>query len=317
MFSSAAKGWELATKAFSEEDKSYRRKQQYKSLWHAWMHPYFASRWFNTLYSPENNLIIQHRPRLYIKPFRVYMSTQWDKNQKVKVILDTYRFIKSKGENFTQAMICEKQFPVAVFKLKDESTASIVLGYDERYRKEGELVLSLVCEKLGGMVAGASFSFENTSEEGWVCRIGCVQGHRNTDVNIAKTAQNLMHGLRPKVLMVFAVYEFAKNLGIQNVYGAGQSIQAFNRQHAVHIPWLHKINFDYDKLWLECRGELKEEGWFLLPNTSWRKEMCELKPSKRAAHKRKYEMMDQISAEMINTLREIVVPEGEPLKKES
>lgn len=303
MFSTAIKGWKLAAKAFSGEGKSYCRKQQYKSCWHACMHPHFASKWFKKLYSSEYIHIATHRPRLYLKPFRVYMSTRWDRQQKVKVILDTYEFIQNKGLNFIQAIIDEKHFLTATFRLRDESGASIVLGYDERYRKEGELVLTLQCEKFGNAIAGASFSFENTQNEGWICRIGCIQGYKNKDVNIVKTLQNLMNGLRPKALMVFAVQEFAGQLGIKSVYGAGQSIQAFRRKHAVYIPWFHKISFDYDKLWMESGGSLTKDGWFLLPTIAQRKSMCELKPSKRAAHKRRYEMMDQISAEIHHTVQ--------------
>ncbi|MGH2644728.1 MAG: DUF535 family protein [Chitinophagaceae bacterium] len=308
MFSAATRGWELAKKAYSNEAKSYRCNQQYKCLWHVLINPHFASRWFKKLYSPEYILITQHRPRIFIKPFRVYMSVRWNKRQKVKVILDTYQFIRSKGEGFLQAIICEKYFRLADFQLKDGSTASIVLEYDERYRKEGELGINLVCEKLGGVIAGGSFSFENKENENWVCRIGCIQGHRNTEVNIAKTAQNLMYGLRPKALMVFVIQEFTKHLGIRSVYGAGQSIQAYRRKHAINIPWFHKISFDYNKLWLEHGGEPEKDGWFLLPSSPLRKDISEIKANKRAGYKRRYEMMDHISTDILCTLQQIVVP---------
>ncbi|TAN17327.1 MAG: DUF535 domain-containing protein [Chitinophagaceae bacterium] len=303
MFSAATKAWKLATNAFSKESKEYRRKQQYKSFRYALIHPFFASQWFKIFCSPEFHLIAEHRSRLYIKPFRVYMSVYWDRDRRVKVILDTYRFIQSAGEGFLQVIASEEPMPLAVFRLKDGSEARLSIGYDERYRKEGELAMFLHCGQPGGFIAGASFSFENTAKEGWVCRIGCIQGHKNGEEDLIKSAQNLMNGLRPKSFMVFAVMEFARHSGIQRVYGAGQSIQAFRRQHAIHIPWFHKIHFDYNKLWTESGGKLQEDGWFLLPCTTPRKSMDEIKACKRAVYRRRYQMMDEISGEISKSVQ--------------
>ncbi|TAN01901.1 MAG: DUF535 domain-containing protein [Chitinophagaceae bacterium] len=309
MLPTATLASKLAAKAFAKEDKKYRRKQQYKSFFQAFIYSSFASKWFQTLYSPEFNLIAEHRPRLYFKPFRVYMSAKWSKNRRVKVILDTYRFIRSRGGCFMQVVTDEKQTQLAIFKLKDGSEASLSIGYDERYRKEGELVLFFQCEQLGGFITGVSFSFEKSlEEEGWVCRIGCIQGHKNNDENLIKAAQNLMNGLRPKSLMVFAVKELAANLGVQLVFGAGQSIQAYRKKHAIHIRWLHKIHFDYNKLWIESGGKLKEDGWYLLPIITPRKNLDEIKSCKRALYRRRYQMMDEIAQEISKSIQCLTVP---------
>ncbi|MBS1749551.1 MAG: DUF535 family protein [Bacteroidetes bacterium] len=297
------KGWQLAESAFSGERKSYRRKQQYKIFLYTLMNPVFSKKWFNTLYSPEYNKVFTLRPRLYVKPFRVYMSARWNKHQRMKVILDTYNFINDLGIPLTQVLPEKKDITVGSFTLKDGQTASVVLGYDERYRKEGELVLFFVCEQLGGIISAASFSFELNNSKQWVCRIGCVQGHKTVDENTAKTAQKQMHGLRPKSFMVFLVQEFARSLGVVAIYGAGQTIQAFNRKHFIHIPILHKITQDYNNLWLELDGELKEDGWFELPLIFKRKAFEEIKSHKRALYKRRYEMMDNIASEITESIK--------------
>ncbi len=307
MFPVCIKGWQLAANAFSGERKRYRRKQQYKIFLYTLMSPSFAKEWFDTLYSPEYDQIVKHRPRLYVKPFRVYMSTGWDKHHKMKTILDTYHFINSAGNAFTQVITGKDNLPVACFKLKDGSEASVMLGYDERYRKEGELVLFFVCKQLGGIVAAASFSFERSDSNNWVCRIGCIQGNKTSDENnIAKTAQNLMYGLRPKSFMVFLVQEFARQLGIDAIYGAGQSIQAFRRKHFIHIPVLHTIRQNYNDMWLESGGVLGKDGWFALPLMPKRKTLEEIKSHKRAVYKRRYEMMDSISAEISKSMQRVV-----------
>lgn len=318
MLPTATRAWELAAKAFAAEDERYRQKQQYKSFFHALIYSSFASRWFQALYSPEFNLIAEHRPRLYLKPFRVYMSVKWNKDHRVKVILDTYRFMRSRGMCFVQIDTDRKYLPLAIFKLKDGSEASISLGYDERYRKEGELVLFLQCEQLGGCITGASFSFEKILEkEEWMCRIGCIQGHKNNNEDLIKAAQNLMHGLRPKSLMVFVVKEFARHLGIQLVFGAGQSIQAFRRKHFIHIQQLHNINFDYNQLWMESGGKPEDDGWYLLPLITPQKSMDEIKSCKRALYRRRYQMMDQITLEMAKSIQLLTTCTSKDLKYHS
>lgn len=297
MFPVCFKGWKLAADAFSNEKKGYRRKQQYKIFFHTLTAPLFAKKWFAILFSPQYKQIAAQRPRLYIKPFRVYLSGRWNKQQKMKVILDTYNFINTYKIPFTQGIT------VGTFAMKDGYAASVVLGYDERYRKEGELVLFFECEQLGGKISAASFSFELDNSKQWICRIGCVQGYKTGDENLAKTAQKLLYGLRPKSLMVFLTHEFVRSLGVVTVYGAGQSIQAFNRKHFIHIPLLHTISQDYNNIWLEAGGELQKDGWFKLPLASKRKTLEEIKSHKRALYKRRYEMMDNIAGEISKSIQ--------------
>lgn len=303
MFPVCFKGWRLATGAFSNERKGYRRKQQYKIFFHTLMTPRFAKKWFTILFSSQYQQIATLRPRLYIKPFRVYMSGKWHNYHRMKVILDTYNFINASGIPLTQVISKMEGITVGTFTLRDGQAASVVLGYDERYRKEGELVLFFVCEQLGGIISAASFSFELNKSKQWICRIGCVQGHKTGDENTTKTAQKLMHGLRPKSFMVFLVQEFARTLGVVAIYGAGQTIQAFNRKHFIHIPKLHKISQDYNNLWIELEGELKGDGWFELPLIFRRKSFEEIKSHKRALYKRRYEMMDNIARDITESIQ--------------
>lgn len=304
MFSTAIQAWKFASKAYAKDGKKYCRNRQYKSLAYTLIYPVFAAKWFKALYSPEFKIIAEQKPRLYYKPFRVYMSTKWDIERKAKVILDTYQFIRNNGEGFMQLITSEKPVPLVIFKLKDGSDAMVTLGYDERYRKEGELIFFLHSEKLGGFITGAAFSFENISKEGWGCRIGSIQGPKDGKENIIKEAQNLMNGLRPKSLMVFTIQEFARDLGVQTVYGAGQAIQAFRRKHAIHIQCLHKIYFDYNKLWTESGGIMQKDGWFLLPPAFPRKDMETIKACKRASYRRRYAMMDEISLEIFKSVQQ-------------
>lgn len=300
----ANKSRELASQAFFDETKNYRKKQERKYFFHALMNPRFSSRWFELLRTPDFLFITKYRPKLSFKPFRVYISIKWKKKQKVKVIRDTYRFIM-KSETFTR-VITDNHLEIARFQLQGGVEGMLKLGYDFKYRKEGELVLSFECEQLEGIVAEAAFSFEEIESNIWACRIGCIQGHHKNDIYSAKAAQKLMHGLRPKSMIVFAVQEFSRALGFTAVYGTGDSIQAYRRKHFIHIPLVHKIPFDYDAFWEESGGQPVDNGWYELPLSPVRKDIQEIKSSKRALYRRRYNLMDDLSLKIGETAKQLL-----------
>jgi uncharacterized protein len=265
LLSVAIKGWQLATIAFAADLKGYRRKQEWKSFYYALINPIIASKWFKILESPDFIQVATQRQRIYIKPFRAYMSIRWTIKQKIKVILDTYRFIMSKGDAFKQVINQNITTEIARFKLNNSIEGCLTLGFDDRYRKEGELVFSFECNQLGGVIVAAAFSFEEIEVGKWITRISCIQGHKLKTENSSKITQKLMNGLRPKSLIIFAIQEFSRQLGFVAVYGAGDAIQAYRRKHLVHLPWRHAINFDYNATWTESGGRLLSNGWYILP----------------------------------------------------
>ena len=289
----ALKSRGFASQAFSDESRRYQKKQERKYFFHSIMNHRFSSWWFEILETTDFKFITKYRPKLYFKPFRVYLSSKWKNKRKVKVIRDTYKFILA-SKHFTK-VITNPPIEIAHFQVKDGIEAYLKLGYDFKYRKEGELVLSFECEELGGIIAETAFSFEELKSSHWVCRIGCIQGHHKNDLYSAKAAQKLMHGLRPKSLIVFAVQEFSRALGFRAIYGAGDSIQAYRKKHFIHIPFLHRIPFDYDALWEESGGQAVDQGWFELPLKPVQKDIQEIKSSKRALYRRRYDLMDELS----------------------
>ncbi|MBN2774555.1 MAG: DUF535 family protein [Prolixibacteraceae bacterium] len=300
----ALKSRELASQAFSNETRKYQKKQERKYFFHSIMNPSFSSWWFELLENPDFKFVTKYRPKLYFKPFRVYLSSKWNNKRKVKVITDTYQFILA-SNHFTR-VITDPPIEIAKFQLKDGIEAFLKLGYDFKYRKEGELVLSFECEALGGIIAETAFSFEELEPQQWACRIGCIQGHHKNDLYSAKAAQKMMHGLRPKSLIVFAVQEFSRALGFRAIYGSGDSIQAYRKKHFIHIPFLHNIPFDYDAFWEESEGKQGKQGWYELPLVTSRKDIQDIKSSKRALYRRRYDLMDDISLKIKETAKELL-----------
>lgn len=302
LISALVQGWALAKEGYKEYGKNYRKKQQWKIAFHALLSPLFAVKWFETLKSVEFDSVSGPRSRLYIKPFRTYISIKWNKQRKLKVIFDTYRFMKLKGDVFAQLLNKNESSTLAKIDLNDTCSASLVLGYDDQFRKEGEAILSLECEEFGGRVVTVAFSFEEVEKDKWVCLVGCVQGHPLNEVGATKKIQKLMHGIRPNSFIMNSLQEFCRNLGCEAIYCVGDSIQSYRKKHAIHLPWRHKIDFDYDEFWLEVGAKEADNHWFDLPLIATRREMSELKTKKRSMYRKRYVMLDELSEKIAQTV---------------
>ena len=292
----------LTEQGFSNENPKYIKKQKNKILFHTLLNIPFAKKWFSLIQSEEYKWVLSHRPRIYFKPFRVYMSTKWSKKERTKALLSCYAFIKQQPF-LTRVIQEEKPIKLAEFTMKyNGEKGQIYLGYNERFRKEGELVVSLHCDSYQEAICEASFVIDKENE-GWVCRIGCVQGNKSAETeNAIKELQKQMYALRPKALMIFIIQELSKQLGCTALYGVGSKIQAHNKKHFIHIEWLHKLSFSYDTLWKEADGTPDKDGWFKLPIEMHRKPMEEIKSSKRSLYRYRYEMLDKIATEIKETI---------------
>ncbi|MFL5765556.1 MAG: VirK/YbjX family protein [Bacteroidia bacterium] len=302
IFSSA---WHYAAVGYSNEKPKRRRKQQRKAILHTALSPVFAKRWFALLASPELNDITPSRPLLYVKPFRPYISVKWNKAQKLKVIRDTYRFLKSKGDTFRKVLSSKEGMVLAEIPFDAEYIGRLILGYDDRFRKEGELVLTLECEKLGGKIVSVAFSLEEVESGTWAALIGCVQGYNtiNQTEGAFKITQKLMHGLRPNAFIIACLQELSTALHLSAIRATGNEIQTFQKKHLIHLPWAHKISFDYSNFWKENEGQEIGGGWFGLPLKAHRKDYAEIKTHKRALYRRRYEMLDDISVKIAAILK--------------
>ena len=60
----------------------------------------------------------------------------------------------------------------------------------------------------------------------------------------------------------------------------------------------HELKTDFGAFWEECEGKPCETDYrfYEMPVKEYRKDMSELKPSKRAQHRRRFEKLDSIDA---------------------
>jgi len=292
-----ATGWRFAKQGYCNYNRKYRVKQQLKILFHTIINPLFSYKWFNLLQTPPYKSIFSFRQRIYIKPFRPYISLSWNKKRKLKVIFETYEFIKNIGYQFYQDILKSNEGVIISELVFDNfHFGSLKLGYDEKFRKEGELVL-FIENTLKEKIISIAFSIEKNDDGKYVCLIGCVQGNNKDSF---KFLQKLLHGMRPNNFIVFCIQELCKNLGCDIIYGANNKIQVNQKKHFINMKFFHKIFFNYDNFWISVGGKNINNYWFELPLTMLRSNILDIKSNKRSMYKKRYIFLDTITLEIFN-----------------
>ncbi|MFA7069091.1 MAG: DUF535 family protein, partial [Acidaminococcaceae bacterium] len=163
-------------------------------------------------------------------------------------------------------------------------------------RKEGclSLVLRLGKENLYQIMFWLAPELKGRGTSLW---IGALQG-TSQGKELIKAMTKQFFGYRTKNLIFYGVRNLAAVLGCKNIYAVtNQGYYAMN-----HLRVDRKLKTSFGDFWQECGGSACEDiRFYEIPLVEQRKDMAE---SKRANHRRRYELMDKITA----SLKENLVP---------
>ena len=158
--------------------------------------------------------------------------------------------------------------------------------------KEG--CLSLIMTWDGNPLYQIMFWFGPDMEKaGDAIWIGALQGIRNGS-DVIKQLTKAFFGYRTKNLIFYGIRTLARGLGINKIYAVtNEGYYAMN-----HVRIDRKLKTDFGAFWEECEGKPCEQDsrFYVMPVKEYRKDMSELKPSKRAQHRRRFEKLDAIDA---------------------
>lgn len=171
------------------------------------------------------------------------------------------------------------------------------LWFHAGQRKEGCLSLALVYGE--ETLYQIMFWLDKNKADGKnVIYIGALQGPQNGS-ELIKGLTKAFFGYRTKNLMFYGLRSFAKAIGIENIFAVGNDgYYAMN-----HVRMDRKLKTDFGAFWQECEGALcSDRRFYIMPVAEHRKSMEELKPSKRAQHRRRFAKMDEMEAAVASSL---------------
>ena len=184
----------------------------------------------------------------------------------------------------------------------------LYLVFRDGQQKEGCLSIELVYDSLDlentGWDAGIHvyqimFTLAHSKEDGQLeIVIGALQG-LNNGAELIKKLTKAYFGYRTKNLIMWCMRCIAEFVEAKHLLAvSNKGYYAMN-----HYRMDRKLKVDLDVFWRECEGQLTEDyRFFKLPIEEYRKSMEELKPSKRAQHRRRFEKMDEIKASIEDSL---------------
>lgn len=159
-------------------------------------------------------------------------------------------------------------------------------------RKEGclSLLLTWDTEDLYQIMFWFGPDMEKSGDAIW---IGALQGSPQKS-DVIKRLTKAFFGYRPKNLIFYGIRNLARCLGLRKIYAVtNEGYYAMN-----HVRSDRKLKTDFASFWNECDGKpcASDYRFFVIPVEEHRKDMSELKPSKRAQHRRRFEKLDSIDA---------------------
>ena len=171
------------------------------------------------------------------------------------------------------------------------------LWFHAGQRKEG--CLSLVLSYEGEELYQIMFWFAKNPADGKdVIYIGALQGPQNGN-ELIKGLTKAFFGYRTKNLIFYGLRSLAKAMKITNIYAvANEGYYAMS-----HMRMDRKLKTDIGAFWQECEGkQCSDRRFYIMPVEEYRKSMEELKPSKRAQHRRRFAKMDELEAAVAESL---------------
>lgn len=174
--------------------------------------------------------------------------------------------------------------------------ANLVFGAGQR--KEGCLSLSLLLDDI--WLYQIIFWVSGSTESPLIC-IGAIQGLLNGTETI-KNLTKAYFGYRTKNLVFWCLRCFAEELDCKEIWGVTN--QGYYAQNGIRID--RKLKTDFAEFWRECEGSpASDPRFYSMPVREHRKSMEELKPSKRAQHRKRFAKLDEIKAAIHTKMTEI------------
>lgn len=263
--------------------------------------------WRSFLESSPFERLAQEFPRLYEKPMRPYLHKVFRADGTLRMLRGHYQFLQQHAPTgFVAALLDNRPFPLNECSVGDLDQPLLVnLGYARHMQQEGELTLSL----------GFADSLETFNQHRWITSltfmlrqgvggrellVGGVQGsHSENSREDIRLATQVFHGLRPKHLLIHLLRQIASCWEVSGILAVSDAAHCLTRKR---YRGRIQIVSSYDELWRDVGGELREDGFYVLPLRHARRPLEEVPTRKRAQYRRRYELMDCVDAEIRDKL---------------
>lgn len=261
--------------------------------------------------TPERAAMLQGTPAFVEQVTRAFFYKGSDYAGRSALVKNHIRFME---EHFTPEVLLRLYAEVDVSSnigqrltlwedTFEDKPLRMALWFHAGQRKEGclSLVLTWDTEELYQIMFWFGPAMDGQGDAIW---IGALQGTPNGS-EVIKRLTKAFFGYRTKNLIFYGLRSLARCLGVDRIYAVtNEGYYAMN-----HVRRDRKLKTDFGVFWAECEGQPcpEDKRFFVMPAEEYRKDMSELKPSKRAQHRRRFAKLDEVdmafAARLKNCLR--------------
>ncbi|MBV1774364.1 VirK/YbjX family protein [Burkholderiaceae bacterium DAT-1] len=258
--------------------------------------PRASVRWLTDLYQSGMGDLVHLHPRLLLKPYRPYINRQNTFHLRAHTIRSHYQMaIRLISPRFVVQMLVGETLQLAKIQGKTADAAfELVLTRTDMFDREGELVLTLRTADTHLIVYRLVFSLGTSAAGKQALVVGCLQGPKHEGArDTVKHATKALHGIRPRNLLVDALYSIKRACGIQEIQCVSTAARVFQGE---------SVHADYDAVWTEAGGVLQQDGMFRLP-ANLIHDISHVPSKHRAEYRRRMTLRDTLDRDIAAQLR--------------
>ncbi|WP_017519389.1 VirK/YbjX family protein [Pseudomonas nitroreducens] len=214
------------------------------------------------------------------KHWRKYLCRHWNIRRRLAALLEHYSQLDCLPGAWREKLLALGAVPLSRVPLKSGDTLEVLLEPSD-FHREGELGLYLRNGE-GERLYSLSFTFGKNGR----LLIGGLQGPRTTmDEGTVKWLGKEMFGLRPKSLLLTALYALGEQMGGRQLLGISDAAHTCS----------HKLRSSYDAFWLEAQGNRHDHHWYRLPEREPVRDIAEVKSQRRSEFRRREALREEVA----------------------
>ncbi len=241
-------------------------------------------------------------PFVYEQPTRAFFYHKSTFDERMTLVTDHMKFMtENLREDFLIDVYAEKPFELWKMPINDElGDLHLVFYAKPGQRKESLLSIMFQLDdetpiyQILFWIARADLigNIDDVTSGTYAMWIGAMQGPNVDNAkDIIKVITKKSHAYRTKNLILYAAQSLARALNMQKIFAVTNAGYYANN----HLRRDRKLKTSFSDFWEECGGHLtSDERFFSLPLIEKRKTPEEIPSHKRAAYRRRFEMLDEL-----------------------
>ncbi|NCH56729.1 VirK/YbjX family protein [Cronobacter muytjensii] len=282
------------TPGLAWQNPAYRRKFMLRSL----VTPFATRRWLAVLaQQPMLDALLHAQPGLPCRLHRPWLSVNVSRQQALAALEYHYQHIaRLLPSALMHGHLTRPGVTLALLTGKNDAQYRLDLAAVADLDKEGETTV-IFRDAAGVVLAEMTFTLCEVDGKSTLF-IGGLQGAKAwVEHDKIQLATKACHGLFPKRLLLEAVCLLARHFAVSQILAVSNDTHIY-RSWRYAKKKKDKLHADYDSFWASLAGEKDAQGLYHMPLHIARKSLEEIASKKRAEYRRRYELLDSMTAQI-------------------